>query len=80
MGGRGAAPRDRTRRALPTAFVMGFGFAISAAAAWGPAQQGRAIVALLAGGESGLTAAWAFRVALVPTAPDAIRPRSTRIV
>lgn len=43
------SPLEVVPRTLPTAFVMGIGFAISAAAAWGPALRGRTLVALLVG-------------------------------
>jgi hypothetical protein len=44
-----SSPLEVVPRTLPTAFVMGIGFAISAAAAWGPALRGRTLVALLVG-------------------------------
>ena len=42
-------PLEVVPRTLPTAFVFGIGFAISAAAAWGPALHGRRVVALVVG-------------------------------
>ena len=42
-------PLEVVPRTLPTAFVFGIGFAISAAAAWGPALRGRRLVALVVG-------------------------------
>ena len=41
------SPLQVVPRTLPTALVLGVGFALSAAAAWGPALRGRGVVALL---------------------------------
>jgi len=43
------SPLDVVPRTLPTAFIFGIGFAISAAAAWGPALNGRRVIALVVG-------------------------------
>ena len=42
-------PLEVVPRTLPTAFVFGIGFAISAAAAWGTALHGRRLVAVAVG-------------------------------
>jgi hypothetical protein len=44
-------------RTVPSALALGFGFAISAAAAWGPAARGRALVALVVGAAVWIVAA-----------------------
>jgi hypothetical protein len=43
------SPVDVVPRVLAIAIVSGFGFAIPAAAAWGPAQAGRTLLALAVG-------------------------------
>jgi hypothetical protein len=50
-------PLEVVPRTLPTAFVLGIGFAISAAAAWGPALHGRRLVALVVGAAVWIVAA-----------------------
>ena len=50
-------PLEVVPRTLPTAFVLGIGFASSAAAAWGPAQHGRRLVALVVGAAVWIVAA-----------------------
>jgi hypothetical protein len=42
-------PLELVPRTLPTALVLGIGFATSAAAAWGPALHGRRLVAVAVG-------------------------------
>jgi hypothetical protein len=54
-----SSPLQVVPRTLPTALVLGVGFALSAATAWGPAQHGRRIVALLVG-----AAVWILAAAL----------------
>ncbi len=53
------SPLQVVPRTLPTALVLGVGFAISTAAAWGPAVRGRALIALLVG-----AAVWVVSAAL----------------
>lgn len=64
------SPLEVVPRTLPTAFVLGVGFALSAAAAWGPALQGRTLVALLVGAVAWIVAAalglFAFVVSFPP--------------
>ena len=50
-------PLEVVPRTLPTAFVFGIGFAISAAAAWGPALHGRRFVAVVVGAAVWIVAA-----------------------
>jgi hypothetical protein len=63
-------PLEVVPRTLPTAFVLGIGFAISAAAAWGPALHGRRVVALVVGAAVWIVAAalglFAFFVSFPP--------------
>jgi hypothetical protein len=63
-------PLEVVPRTLPTAFVLGIGFAISAAAAWGPALHGRRLVALVVGAAVWIVAAalglFAFFVSFPP--------------
>jgi uncharacterized membrane protein (GlpM family) len=63
-------PLEVVPRTLPTAFVLGIGFAISAAAAWGPALHGRRVVALVVGATVWIVAAalglFAFFVSFPP--------------
>jgi hypothetical protein len=50
-------PIEVVQRTLPTAFVFGTGFAISAAAAWVPALHGRRLVAVVVGAAVWIVAA-----------------------
>jgi hypothetical protein len=63
-------PLEVVPRTLPTAFVLGIGFAISVAAAWGPALHGRRLVAVVVGAAVWIVAAvlglFAFFVSFPP--------------
>ena len=63
-------PLEVIPRTLPTAFVLGIGFAISVAAAWGPALHGHRLVAVAVGAAVWIVAAalslFAFFVSFPP--------------
>jgi hypothetical protein len=62
-------PLDVVPRTLPTAFLFGIGFAISVAAAWGPAQHRHSLVALVVGAAVWIVAAVLSLFALVVSFP-----------
>jgi hypothetical protein len=62
-------PLEVVPRTLPTAFVLGIGFAISAAAAWGPALHGRRLVAVVVGAVVWIVAAALGLLALFASFP-----------
>jgi hypothetical protein len=77
-------PLEVVPRTLPTAFVLGIGFAISAAAAWGPALHGRRVVALVVGATVWIVAAalglFAFFVSFPPLSAGVASGRVTHFV
>jgi hypothetical protein len=62
-------PLEVVPRTLPTAFVLGIGFAISAAAAWGPALHRRRLVAVVVGAVVWIVAAALGVLALFASFP-----------
>jgi hypothetical protein len=62
-------PLEVVPRTLPTAFVFGSGFAISVAAAWGPALHGRRLVAVIVGAAVWIVAAVLGLLALFASFP-----------